>query len=70
MNIPKHVIDKKSMQKIKKINVKWTLKDTIYNNHVILKNLKLKKYILGKFQCSSLINFSFDDLLKKKLTLL
>jgi hypothetical protein len=36
MNILKHVIDKKkSMQKIKKINVKWTTKDKIYNNHVI-----------------------------------
>jgi hypothetical protein len=43
MNIPKHVIDKKkSMQKIKKFNVKWTPKDNIYNNHVIqiLKKLK------------------------------
>jgi hypothetical protein len=25
---------KKSMQKIKKFNVKWTSKDKIYNNHV------------------------------------
>jgi len=25
----------KSMQKIKKCNVKWTLKDQIYNNQVI-----------------------------------
>jgi hypothetical protein len=36
MNIPKHVFDKKkSMQKILKINVKWILKDKIYNNHII-----------------------------------
>ncbi len=35
MNIPKHVVDKKSMQKIKKFNEKWTFKDKIYNNHVI-----------------------------------
>jgi hypothetical protein len=48
------------MQKIKKLNVKWTLKDKIYNNH----HLKfLKIYILGKFQCTSLINSSFDDVL-------
>jgi hypothetical protein len=61
MNILKHVIDKKSMQKTKKINVKWTLKDKIYNNNVIQNFRKLKIYILGKFQCTSLINFSFDD---------
>jgi hypothetical protein len=37
MNILKRVIDKKkSMQKIRKFNVKWTLKDIIYNNHVII----------------------------------
>jgi hypothetical protein len=56
MNIPKHVIDKKkSMQKIKKFNVKWSFKDKIYKNHIILKFLK---YILGKFQFISLINSS------------
>jgi hypothetical protein len=31
-----YVIEKKkSMQKIKTINVKWTPQDKIYNNHVI-----------------------------------
>jgi hypothetical protein len=36
MNIPKHVIDnKKTMQKIKKFNVKYIFKDKTYNNHVI-----------------------------------
>jgi hypothetical protein len=33
----------------------------IYNNHVIQNFLKL--YIYGKFQCISLIKFSFDDVL-------
>jgi hypothetical protein len=46
------------MQKILFYFLKWTLKDKIYNNHVI-SNL----YIYGKFQCTSLINFSFDDAL-------
>jgi len=27
MNIPKHVIDKKYIQKVKFLNVKWTFKD-------------------------------------------
>jgi len=63
MNIPKVVIDQKSMQKILKINVKWTPKDKIYNIHIILKILNLEIYILRKFQCASLINFSFDDVL-------
>jgi hypothetical protein len=35
MNIFKHVIKKKIHDFLKKINVKWTLKDKIYNNHVI-----------------------------------
>ncbi len=35
MNIPKNVVDKKSMQNIKFFNVKQTFKDKIYNNHVI-----------------------------------
>jgi hypothetical protein len=34
MNIPKQLI-KKSRQKIKKINMKWTPKDKIYNNRII-----------------------------------
>jgi hypothetical protein len=38
MNIPKHVIIKESIQKIKNFNVKWTTKNKIYNNHAI-KNL-------------------------------
>jgi hypothetical protein len=48
MNIPKHVIDKKSMQKIKNFDVKWTTKDKIYNNYAILFYFKLEKYILRK----------------------
>jgi hypothetical protein len=51
------------MQKIKKLNVKWTPKDKIYNSHIILKFWKLNIYVLGKFQCISLINSSFDDAL-------
>jgi hypothetical protein len=35
----------------------------IYDNHLILKILILKN-ILEKFQCISLINFSFHDFLK------
>jgi hypothetical protein len=61
MDIPKHMINiKKSMQKIKIFNVKWTLKDKIYNNHIIFKLLKTI-YIDRNFQCTSSINFSFDD---------
>jgi putative flippase GtrA len=55
MNITKHVIDKKNPCK-RFFNVKWTFKD---------KNLQqshhLTIYIYGKFQCTSLINSSFDD---------
>jgi hypothetical protein len=45
MNIPKHVIDKKSMQKIKFFNVKWTFKDKNLqqSHHLKLKILKNKK---------------------------
>ncbi len=46
------------MQNIKFFNVKWIIKD---------KNLQqknnLKKYILKKFKCTSLINSSFEDVL-------
>jgi hypothetical protein len=48
------------MQKIKNLNVEWTHKDKIYNNHIILRKIKIEKYILEKFQCTSLINSSFD----------
>jgi len=37
----------------------------IYNNHIIKKKLMLNIYILGKFQCTSLIKFSFDDFFLK-----
>ncbi len=48
------------MQKIKFCNVKWIFKDkNKYNNHIILNFKKL--YIYGKFQCTSLINSTFDD---------
>jgi hypothetical protein len=43
MNIPKHVIDKKkSMQKIKILNVKWTLKDKKITTIASFKLLKTK----------------------------
>jgi len=50
------------MQKIKFFNVKWTLKDNNLQQSHYLKILKLKTYILGKFQCTSRIKFSFDDI--------
>jgi hypothetical protein len=49
------------MQKIKNKNVKWTPKDKLYNNNFILRKFTLKIYKLQKFQCTSIINFSFDD---------
>jgi hypothetical protein len=47
------------MQKIKILNVKWTLK----NKNLQQSRNFFKKiiYIYGKFQCTSLINPSFDD---------
>jgi hypothetical protein len=43
------------MQHIKIFNVKWTLKDKkLQQSHHYI-------YIYGKFQCTSLINPSFDD---------
>jgi hypothetical protein len=42
-------------------DVEWTLKDTYLQQSHHLKLLKIKKYILGKFQCISLLNSSFDD---------
>jgi hypothetical protein len=63
MNIPKHVIDKKIQQNIKKFNVNGLprIKFITITSFKFLK--KLEKYIFGKFQCISLINFSFDDVL-------
>jgi len=51
------------MQKIKFFNVNWTLKDKNLQQLDHLKLLKFEKiYILGKFQCISLINFFLDYL--------
>jgi hypothetical protein len=63
MNILKHVIDQKIHAKCKTINAKWTLKDKNLQQSHHLKYLKFKINILGKFQCTSLIIFSFDDAL-------
>ncbi len=52
---------KKFMQKIKNFNVKWTLKNKNLQQPPHFIKFKLKKYILKKFQCISLINFSFHD---------
>jgi hypothetical protein len=49
------------MQNIKIFNVKWTFKDKNLQHSRHLKIKKIKKYILEKFQCNPLINFSFDD---------
>jgi hypothetical protein len=43
--IPRHVIDKKSMQKIKIFNVKWTLKNKNLRQSHHLKLLKINKHI-------------------------
>jgi hypothetical protein len=52
------------MQKIKFFNVKWILKNKNLRQSHHLKPLKIKKtYILRKFQCIALINYSFDDVL-------
>jgi hypothetical protein len=52
------------MQKIKFFNVKWILKDQNLQQSCHLKLLRVKNiYILGKFQCISLIIFSFDGVL-------
>jgi len=48
MNIPKHVIIKKSMQMIKFFNVKWTFKNKHLQQSHHLKHLKII-YILGNF---------------------
>jgi hypothetical protein len=53
---------KKSLQKNNFLNVKWTLKDKNLQQSCHFKLLKIKN-ILQKFQCSSLIFFSFDDVL-------
>ncbi len=60
------------MQKIKKFKMKWTFEDKNLQQSRHLNFLKLKKFILGKFQCISLINSSFNDALffLIKLTLL
>jgi hypothetical protein len=51
------------MQKIKFFNVKITLKDkNLQQSCHFLKKL-VKKYILRKFQCTSLLNSSFNDVL-------
>jgi hypothetical protein len=61
MNIPKHVIDKKINAKNYKIKCEMysKTKNLQQSHHLNLKQLKI--YILGKFQCTSLISFSFDD---------
>jgi hypothetical protein len=47
MNIPKHVLIKKFMQKIKFFNVKWTLKNKNLQQSHQLKEFKLKNtYII------------------------
>jgi hypothetical protein len=51
------------MQKINFQNVNWTFKDKNIQQSHHFKNLEIKKYILRKFQCTSLINYSFDDAL-------
>jgi len=51
------------MKKILKFNVKWTFKDKNLQQSCHLKLLKIKKYILRKFQCTSLVNSSFNDAL-------
>jgi len=43
--------------------MKWTFKDKNLQQLHHLKLLKLKIYILGKFQCTSLINSSFHNVL-------
>jgi len=65
MKISKHVNDKKNIQKIKCFNVKWIFKDKNLQQSLHLKLLKIKKYILRKFQCISLINSSLDDVFLK-----
>jgi hypothetical protein len=57
------------MQKIKIFNVKWNFKDKNLQQSHHLKFLKILKYVLGKFQCIPLINFSFDNALFFILTL-
>ncbi len=47
------------MQKIKFCNVKWFFKDKNLQQSCHLKLEIFKKYTLGKFQCTSLINSSF-----------
>jgi hypothetical protein len=42
MDIPKHVIDKKSMQKNNFLNLKWSLKDKNVQQSPHLKLLKIK----------------------------
>ncbi len=49
------------MQKIKILNVKWTFKDKLLQQSHHFKLLKIQKYALGKSQCTSLINSSFDN---------
>jgi hypothetical protein len=51
------------MKKIKFLSMKWTFKDKNLQQLHHLKLLKLKIYILGKFQCTSLINSSFHNAL-------
>jgi hypothetical protein len=64
------MIDQKIQQKIKFFFiVKWIFKDTNLQQSHHLKLLKIKKNVLRKFQCISLINFSFDNALFFILTL-
>jgi hypothetical protein len=63
MNISKYMIDKKIMQKKNFKNVKWNFRDKNLQQSHHLKLLKIKKYILRKFQCISLINSSFNEAL-------
>jgi len=70
MNISKHVIVKKNPCKeyFLKCEMDFLKAKNLQQSHH-LKLLKIKN-ILGKFQCSSLRNFSFDDVLFFILTLL
>ncbi len=48
MHILKHMIDKKSMQKSKNLNVKWTLKDKNLQQPCHLNFLKIKNIYIRK----------------------
>ncbi len=51
------------MQKFNNFNEEWILKDKNLQQSHHLKLIKINIYTLGKFQCTSLIKFSFDDAL-------